>query len=125
MFVQECRTNCGCAYCFVVGIWIKETEIGGAELYDDLWSGCPCTAVTYDIYCVDELICGYCHVTNYASTCPSVKALWWQLLNSLTVPGSVLVGSHKYDRYRRREKESHFHWCVAGGEGFLLQTVTG
>jgi hypothetical protein len=32
MFVQECRTNCGCAYCFVVGIWIKETEIGGAEL---------------------------------------------------------------------------------------------
>jgi len=47
-------------------IWIKETEIGGAELYDDLWSGCPYTAVTCDIYCVDVLICGDCHVTNYA-----------------------------------------------------------
>jgi len=56
-------------------MWIEETEIGGAEMYDDLWSGCPCTAVMYDIYYVDELICGNCHVTNYASTYPSVKAL--------------------------------------------------
>jgi len=79
-------------------IWIKETEAGGAELYDKVWSGCPCTAVSYDIYCVHELICGT------ASTYSSVKALWWQLLNSLPVPGPVLVGSHKYDRYRRREK---------------------
>jgi len=42
-------------------------------------------------------------------TFPSVKALWWQLLKSLAVPGSVLVGGHNYDRYRRRKKESHFH----------------
>ena len=106
-------------------LWIKETEIGGAEPYVDLWSSYPCTTVVCDIYYVDELICGDCHVTNYAWTYLSVKALWWQLLNSLTVLGSVLVGSHKYDRYRRREKESHFHWYDALGEGFLLQTVTG
>ena len=42
-----------------------------------------------DIYCVDELISGDWHVTNYASTYPSLKALWWQLLNSLTMPGSA------------------------------------
>jgi hypothetical protein len=47
-------------------MWFKETEIGRAEPYDDLWGGCPCTAVVCDIYCVDELICGDCHVTNYA-----------------------------------------------------------
>jgi len=41
-------------------IWIKETEAGGAELYDKVWSGCPCTAVSYDIYCVHELTCGNC-----------------------------------------------------------------
>lgn len=87
-------------------IWIKETEIGGAELHNKLWSGCPCTAVSYDFYYVDELICGNCHVTNYASTYPLVQALWWQLLKSLTVPGSMLVGSHNYDIHGRRERKT-------------------
>jgi len=30
-------------------IWVKDTEIRGAELCNDLWGGCPCTAVTCDI----------------------------------------------------------------------------
>jgi hypothetical protein len=82
--------------------WIKEAEIGGAELHDDLWSGHPCTVVMCDICYVDELICGDCRVTTYASTYPSVNAVWWQLLNSFMVPGSALVGSHKYDIQKKR-----------------------
>jgi hypothetical protein len=83
--------------------WIKEAEIGGAELHDGRWSGCPCIAVTCDIRCVGKLVCGDCHVTNYASACPPAKAVWWQLLCSFMVLGSVLVGNHKYDIQKKRE----------------------